>query len=319
MSLALKEKPATLVLRPGSWHELEAHPDFPRLVEEYAAESAVDGMPVPQVDAVEYRAREATGAQATFLAFYGEQLIGFLIAFTQKLRHYGVQALVVDAFFVTPDLRSTGAGLRLLRAAEKLADAAHCCGTIAIAPLEGSLVEVLPRVGYAETNRVFFKKTLAQRNKSKTALALSILPPSSDKAIATVRKLEHLLSLEKQVNLPLHNALHAGIYSRTIFVPAGVVVVGALIKIPTLLTVSGEALAYIGEEAHELRGYNVLAAAAHRKQVVFAKTDLIVTMSFATTAKTIEEAEEQFTDEAHLLQSRQESFKEWQKMGNILV
>ena len=315
MSLALKEKPATLVLRPGSWHELEAHPDFPRLVEEYAAESAVDGMPVPQVDVAEYRVREATGAQLTLLAFYGEELIGFIVAFTQKLRHYGALALMVDAFFVTPDLRPTGAGLRLLRTAEKIAAERQCCGVVATAPLESILAEVLPRAGYNKTNYIFFKKIAAKNFVANITSNLPILPPSSDVAIAKARELEQCLACEPQVNLPVHNALHAGIYSRTIFIPAGIVVTGVVIKIPTLLTINGEALVYIGDEVHRLQGYNVLAAEAHRKQVVFAKTDVLATMSFATDAKTVEEAEEQFTDEAHTLQSRQPSFKEWQMLG----
>ena len=61
-----------------------------------------------------------------------------------------------ERFFVKAH-RKTGAGLRLLRAAEEKARALGSPGLLVTAPFEGDLFQVLPRVGYQETNRVFFK------------------------------------------------------------------------------------------------------------------------------------------------------------------
>ena len=61
---------------------------------------------------------------------------------------------------------------------------------------------------------------------------------------------------------------------------------------------------YVGSEVYRLNGVNIIPASAGRKQIMYAISDVTVTMSFATSAKTIVEAEDEFTDEAHLLGSR---------------
>jgi hypothetical protein len=70
------------------------------------------------------------------------------------------------------------------------------------------------------------------------------------------------------------------------------------------LIVHGHCIVYIGDQSKELHGYNVLAASAGRKQAFIAVTDTYLTMIFVTDAKTVAEAEDEFTDEAHLLFSR---------------
>lgn len=90
-------------------------------------------------------------------------------------------------------------------------------------------------------------------------------------------------------------------------VPAGCMITGALIKIPTILVISGDVIAYIGEETVELSGYNVIQAYAHRKQAFVAVTDTFLTMVFPTSATDIESAESEFTDETEKLITRKES------------
>ena len=87
-------------------------------------------------------------------------------------------------------------------------------------------------------------------------------------------------------------------------VPAGVAITGALMKIPTMLILSGDFVIYIDDVPVELHGYNVFTGCANRKQAGYALTDTNVTMIFPTQAKTVEEAEEEFTEECHLLFSR---------------
>jgi len=127
----------------------------------------------------------------------------------------------------------------------------------------------------------------------------------SEGAIDQVRRLEQALREGPQIDLPTSHVLHAGMYSRTVHIPAGVVLTGALIKLATLLIVSGDVVVFIGNESVRLTGYHVLQASAGRKQAFAAYADTDLTMVFPSRAATVEEAESEFTDEAHLLLSRQ--------------
>lgn len=122
--------------------------------------------------------------------------------------------------------------------------------------------------------------------------------------IENVRKLEDMFRDAEQVKINTNHILHGGMYSRTIKIPSGTVLAGAMIKIGTILISQGEVLVYIGDKTIKLDGYNVFAASANRKQAYFAISDVYLTTVFPTRAKTIEDAEEEFTDEANLLLSR---------------
>ena len=130
------------------------------------------------------------------------------------------------------------------------------------------------------------------------------LPAMSDGDVARVAQLQDYLLQLPQVEIETIHHLHAGLYARTIRIPAGVVITGALIRIPTLLILSGHATVFIGGESVELAGYHVLQGHAGRKQVFRAHADTDLTMIFATSAATVEEAETEFTHEADSLASR---------------
>ena len=135
-------------------------------------------------------------------------------------------------------------------------------------------------------------------------LAIKKITTMTVDEINKVRRLEDELLSEPQVKIPTSHILHAGMYSRTIYIPAGTRLVGSLMKIPTLLIINGSFLLYAGDKAIRLDGYNIFTGAAQRKQAGVALTDTSVTMIFPTAAKTIEEAENEFTDEVGLLWSR---------------
>jgi hypothetical protein len=84
-------------------------------------------------------------------------------------------------------------------------------------------------------------------------------------------------------------------------------ITGALIKIPTVLIISGAVVIYLDGAAQELHGYHVFAASAGRKQAFVALADTDLTMLFPTAAKTLEAAERAFTDETDLLMSRRDT------------
>lgn len=131
------------------------------------------------------------------------------------------------------------------------------------------------------------------------------IPAMSADALDKVRRLEAALRELPQVEIPTDHVLHGGLYARTIVIPAGVVLTGVFIRVPTLLIFDGHASVNAGEAAVTIAGRHVLAASANRRQAFVAHADTALTMVFATQARTVEDAEAEFTDEAHLLFSRQ--------------
>ncbi len=90
-------------------------------------------------------------------------------------------------------------------------------------------------------------------------------------------------------------------YTRTVLLPAGSVVTGVLVKVPTTLHVCGDCEVFTGYETVRVTGFAVLPAAAHRKQAFHAYTDTTLSMSFVSAAKDVAAAEAEFTDELKML------------------
>jgi len=138
--------------------DLEASPDFPALADEYADETHLDGMPPPNARWPQYHALEDAGLLSAFAAKEGEALLGFITVLAAPLPRYAEPVAMCESFFVARAYRRTGAGLRLLRAAERKAKEIGSRGLIVNAPYAGRLFEVLPRLGYGEAARIFFKR-----------------------------------------------------------------------------------------------------------------------------------------------------------------
>lgn len=130
------------------------------------------------------------------------------------------------------------------------------------------------------------------------------VPAMSDHFIAQLNAVQVRLSTLPQVAMATHHVLHGGSYTRTIKLDAGVFIISALIKRPTTIIVCGDVTVNLGESVVRLTGYNVLPASGKRKQAFQAHADTYITMTFATNASTIEEAEKEFTDDADQLMSR---------------
>jgi GNAT superfamily N-acetyltransferase len=141
-----------------SFADIEAAPQFYALLAEYSAESSIAGLGKPCAQLEMYRKLEASGAAHFLGAFIEDELVGFVVLLVSVLPHYGVPVATTESFFVAKPARCSGAGLKLLREAEWVAKQAGAVGVFVSAPVDGVLVEVLPRVGFAETNRVFFKR-----------------------------------------------------------------------------------------------------------------------------------------------------------------
>lgn len=132
------------------------------------------------------------------------------------------------------------------------------------------------------------------------------LKKMSAQAVANVAALEQASLQKPQVAIPTYHHFHAGMYARTIMIPENTVLTGVLIKVPTILIVSGEVIAYTEDGTIHLIGYHVIPAEAGRKQAFAAVKDTILTMVFPSSAGSVEEAEEEFTDEAGMLFSRKD-------------
>lgn len=146
-----------LIIKKCSIAEMEATSNISELLEEYAAESAIDGLPKPSAKIETYKQLERTGALHALGAFSNDLLIGYITILSPVLPHYSAVVAVAESFFVAKAHRKTGAGLKLLRDAEEYARNIGSPGLLVSAPFGGNLAEVLPHVGYSETNRVFFK------------------------------------------------------------------------------------------------------------------------------------------------------------------
>lgn len=129
------------------------------------------------------------------------------------------------------------------------------------------------------------------------------LEPTSTEIIALLTDAQSKMMALDQAQIQTDHVLHAGMYSRTITMPPNCRLIGALIKIPTLVITVGDGLVSVGEKMQPVRGYQVIQGCAGRKQAFYSIGPLIISMIFPTCAKTVEEAEKQFTDEWKLLLS----------------
>ena len=148
------------VVRPCTVSEVMCAPEWEEILAEYVAEASIKGMPPPNAKIETYRKIESTGNLHSFMALEGNRLVGFIYVLAPVLPHYGIPVAVCESFFVASKSRKGGAGLRLLRAAEDKANELGSPGLVVSAPFGGRLCDLLPRCGYVETNRVFFKKSV---------------------------------------------------------------------------------------------------------------------------------------------------------------
>lgn len=124
----------------------------------YKQESSIPGLGACNVRMDLYRQIEATGALHTFAAYRGDDLVGFLSMVVTVLPHYGALVATTESFYVAQDARAGGTGIKLLRHAEQHARRLGAVGLLVSAPHGGRLAKIMPRAGYQETNRVFFRE-----------------------------------------------------------------------------------------------------------------------------------------------------------------
>lgn len=121
-----------------------------------------------------------------------------------------------------------------------------------------------------------------------------------------VRRMEDMLLQMPQIDLQTQHLLSAGLYARTIFIPAGTVLTGALTNIDNLCVAFGDITVTTDDGPKRLTGFNVIPAMAGAKRAGVAHSDTWWVTILRTDCSTIEDAEEALTGEAERLQSRNE-------------
>lgn len=135
-------------------------------------------------------------------------------------------------------------------------------------------------------------------------LASKSLPATSPDALDRIRIVEDRIRERPQIEFQTEHVFHAGMYSRTVRINPYVTFTSVMVKVPTLVIIQGCFEVTVDGEFMRFSGYNVFPASAMRKQVYVTISEVILTMIFPTDAKTVEEAESQFTDETSSLLSR---------------
>lgn len=288
---------AKVVIKECKFSDIQISENFDELLKEYANELAINGLPHPKADIELYKKLDDSGIFQVIGAFIDNKIVGIITIILSVNQHYGKKIAVTESFYVGKEYRKTGAGLKLLKHAEIYAENNGSPGLFVTAPVNGTLADILPRVGYIKSNQVFFKSFM----KSKK------IPTMKEEDINKVRELEKIVLQAPQIQIPTAHTIHGGVYTRTITIPKGVVLTGVLIKIPTTIIVDGDVIVYVGNSSMHINGYQVVTAAGNRKQAFYANEDTRLTMMFSTDAKTIEDAELEFTDDVGLLMSRNDS------------
>ena len=146
-----------VVIKKCTVAELEGAPNFADLLAEYAGELVVEGAPKFSAKMEMYYMLEKSSALQVIAAYVDDTVVGFVTVLLSVFPHCGVLMSATESLFVAKEHRKTGAGLKLIKTAENYARQKGAPCLFISAPFGGNLAEVLPHIGYVETNRVFFR------------------------------------------------------------------------------------------------------------------------------------------------------------------
>lgn len=132
-----------------------------------------------------------------------------------------------------------------------------------------------------------------------------VIPATTPEGLEKIAPIEAKMRSMPQIDLVTEHVLHAGMYARTIRLAARVAITSVLIKIPTIIAIHGNCRVFAGDSWSDIEGYCVIPASAGRKMIYITAAPTEITMVFPSNAKTVEEAECQFTDDYEQLLSRQ--------------
>jgi hypothetical protein len=144
-----------------------------------------------------------------------------------------------------------------------------------------------------------------------------VAPPFLRLRAATRSELQTLETVRQfmdscgQISIATEHVLHGGMYARTIRLKPQDYILGSLINLPTMLILNGCASVLAGNQVIDYEGYNVIPGSAGRQSLFIANSWVELTMIFPTSARTVDEAEEEVFAMCDLLTSRREDSEEW--------
>lgn len=122
----------------------------------------------------------------------------------------------------------------------------------------------------------------------------------------SVRQLEDYLVGLPQVDLGTSHVIHGGMYARTVLIPAGTTMTGAMTNADNICVVCGDITVTTDDGPMRLTGFHVLPAKAGAKRVGVAHADTYWTALFVTDKSDIQDIEAQLTDESDRLLTRRD-------------
>ena len=120
----------------------------------------------------------------------------------------------------------------------------------------------------------------------------------------SVHRLEDALLQLPQVDLQTQMLVHGGMSARTVFIPAGTVVTGALTNLDNVCVVVGDITATTDAGPRRLTGVNVIPASAGFKRAAVAHADTWWVTLHRTDLTDQQAIEDEMTVEADRLQTR---------------
>lgn len=145
------------IIEPCTVEQFFQSPNRDALLAAYAQESSLPEIGDCNAAISLYRDIEAAGALYPLAAYRDGEMVGFLSILHSVLPHYGTPVCITESFFVLPEARAGGAGLKLLQAAEAKARELGAPALLVSAPAGGRLAQIAPRLGYRQSNVVFVK------------------------------------------------------------------------------------------------------------------------------------------------------------------
>lgn len=121
---------------------------------------------------------------------------------------------------------------------------------------------------------------------------------------ASVALIEQAALQLPQVDLSTTMLAHGGMCARTILIPAGTLLTGALTNLPNLCVMVGDITVTTDEGPKRLTGFHVLPAAPGAKRAGIAHADTYWTTVWRTELTDPQAIEDEMTDETGLLQTR---------------
>lgn len=115
-----------------------------------------------------------------------------------------------------------------------------------------------------------------------------------------------MLQHPDQMELETLHLIHGGMYARSIFIPAGTVLTGALVEVENVCIVSGDITVTTDDGAKRFTGYHVIPASAGHKRAGFAHADTYWTAVFKTDLTDVQEIEDSITKESERLMTRRD-------------